>query len=128
MPVVEVGSTPLQLSPPAPPLAVQAVAFVVPQLRVVDWPACRVVGDAARPVIDGGGVATPTVTETEEVPLAPPGPVQLSVYVTVPIATTGPTLWPLLDAVSVPVQESAPVPPVAVHDVALLLDHASEVE
>jgi len=40
----------------------------------------------------------------------------------------GPTVIPVLAVATDPVQLSAPLPPLAVHDVALLLDQASEVD
>jgi hypothetical protein len=60
-------------------LAVQPVAFVVLQFRVVDWPAWMLLGDAENVPTAAGGVAAPTVTDVEVGPLEPPGPVQVNV-------------------------------------------------
>ncbi len=86
------------------------------------------VGDAVNEVMVGTGGALATSTVTEEGPLLPPGPVQVSVYLKLPAVLIGPTVIPVLDNAMDPVQLSAPLPPLAVHDVALLVDQASEVD
>jgi hypothetical protein len=45
-----------------------------------------------------------------------------------PAVLIGPTVIPVLEVATDPVQLSAPLPPLAVHDVALLVDQASEVD
>jgi hypothetical protein len=84
VPVLEVDiEDPFQPSPVAPPVAVQAVAPVVVQVRTMDPPAETVVGVAVNVPIEAGGVGfVPpllTVTVVETFPLLPPGPVQVSV-------------------------------------------------
>ena len=58
------------------PLAVQAVALVLDQVRVVLAPALIVVGLAASVTVGFGGAVTVTVTEAAALP---PVPVQVSV-------------------------------------------------
>lgn len=81
VPLLEVGTAPLQPSPLLPPVAAQAVALVVLQASEVDWPTCTVPGVAVSAVTAAGGVAAVTVNVADEGALAPPAPVQLNVYV-----------------------------------------------
>jgi hypothetical protein len=87
-----------------------------------------VVGDAVSEVMVGTGGALATSTVTEEGALPPPGPVQVSVYLKLPAVLIGPTVIPVLEVATDPVQLSAPLPPLAVHAVALLVDQAIEVD
>lgn len=74
-----VGCAPLQPSEPGPPVAVQAVPFLVDQVSVVDCPVGIAAGASAKlPIVAGGGVL-PAVTVTDVGELVPPGPVQVRV-------------------------------------------------
>ncbi len=86
------------------------------------------VGDAVNVAMVGTGGALATSTVTEVGLLLPPGPVQVSVYAKWPAVLIGPTVIPVLDVATDPLQLSAPLPPLAVHAVALLVDQASEVD
>jgi hypothetical protein len=66
---------PAQLSPEPPPVAVQPVAFVDAQVRVVDWPAVIEVGDADSVAVTAGQVQT---IDTVESTAGSPGAVQCS--------------------------------------------------
>jgi len=115
---VLVGSTlsvPLVASVPVqPPLAVQEVAFVLDQVKVELLQDVIAVGLADRVTVGAGAAETVTVAvASDEVP---PAPVQVSLYV---VVLTGLTLNEPLVA-SVPVQ-----PPLAVQDVAFVLDQVS---
>jgi len=128
VPLLAVGSLPLQPSAPAsPPLAVHAVAFVVDQERVVPWPVVKELLAAVNELIDAaapGGLVTLSVTELGAP--VPPGPLQVKVYVYEPAVLIVPVLVPVLEVPTCPFQPSDPVPPVAVQEVALLLVQASD--
>ncbi len=53
---------PAQLSPEPPPVAVQSVALADAQVKVVDWPADMVVGEAESVAVTAGHVQTTEVT------------------------------------------------------------------
>lgn len=76
-------------------------------------------------VAAGGGVAF-TVTGMDCGPLGPPGPVQMSVKVCDP-AGRGPTLNPVLEVGTTPLHPSAPLPPLAVQELAPVVLHARDV-
>jgi hypothetical protein len=111
-----------------PPLAVQDVALVLVQEKVADCPGwiCAEAAPAiSSETVGGTGVAAVTVTLTELGAVVPPGPVQVRVYVTVPMDAYGPSVVPLPDVPVTPLHPSLPVPPLAVQEVALLLDQVS---
>lgn len=129
-PVLELGCVPDQLSDPAPPLAAQAVALVLIQLSVALEPGVMVSDEwplAFSATVGCCGAAALTVTVVVAGELVPPAPVHVNVYVTVPVLGNGPTAVPVLDGATVPVKASAPLPPLAVHEVALLVVHARDV-
>ncbi len=111
--VVAVGVTdvdPLVASVPLhPPLAVQAVAFLLDQLNVELVPSVILVGFAVSVTVGAG-----TVTVTVADPCAePPEPAHVSVYVVVAFGVT----------VANPPVASVPLhPPLAVQEVAFVLD------
>jgi hypothetical protein len=78
-PVLDVPTDPPQL--PVPPIAAQAVALLLLQERVDAWPVCMVEGDALNRLTVAAGGGDVTLMLMEFAPLAPPGPVQFSVYV-----------------------------------------------
>lgn len=83
-PPLDVGSAPVHPSPVAPPLAVQAVAFVLDHLRVGAVPGCIWAGSAlfiVSATVGCPGAGAVTVTWIELGALAPPGPVHARVYV-----------------------------------------------
>jgi hypothetical protein len=128
VPVLDVGTCPPQPSLPVPPPAVQPVALLLVQVRLAAAPACSEDGVALNvAIVAAGGVAV-TMTLSELGVLVPPGPVQVNVYVTSPMPLIGPTALPVLDTGTMPLQPSAPVPPLAAHAVAPLLDQANEVD
>ncbi len=49
-------------------------------------------------------------------------------YIKLPTVLIGPTFIPVLDTATAPFQLSAPLPPLAVHVVALVVDHAIDVD
>jgi len=128
VPVLDTGSAPLQPSEPSPPLAAHAVAPLVDQASDVDCPVSIVAGDAVNAVTLGAGGALATSTVTDSGALLPPGPVQVNVYIKLPTVLIGPTVIPVLDTPTAPFQLSAPLPPLAVHVVALVVDQAIEVD
>jgi len=112
-----------------PPVPVHEVALVVVQARVTDCPIWTADGVAVNEVIVAAGGPELTFTVTDNGALAPPGPLQVSVYVYVPACVNGPIAVPRLAGGSVvPAQPSDPVPPVAAHEVALTVDHVSVVD
>lgn len=78
-PVLAVPTDPTQT--PVPPIAVQAVALLLLQDRVDDWPVSMVDGDALKRLTVAAGGGDVTLMLIEFAPLAPPGPLQLRVYV-----------------------------------------------
>ena len=118
VPALEVLTLPLHPSEPVPPLAVQAVAFVVLQLSCVLPPVWKLVGLAERALMFAGGVPAPTSSAPDDGEPVPPGPEHCSVYVYVPGLLTGPMDMPLLEVGMAPDQPSAPLPPLAVQEVA----------
>jgi hypothetical protein len=129
-PLLEVGCEPDQLSAPAPPLAAQDVALVLIQLSEAVEPGVIVSDEwplALRATVGCCGAAAFTVTVVVAGELAPPAPVHVKVYVTVPALGNGPTAVPVLDGATVPLNASEPLPPPAVHDVALLVLQARDV-
>jgi hypothetical protein len=96
------------------PLAVQEVAFVLDHVRVDDCPSVIDVGLSETVTVGAGGFTVSVVEAT----LAPPVPEQLNVYWEEP-AAPGVTVWDPLTACS-PLQA-----PLAVHEVAFVLDHVS---
>lgn len=80
MPVLDVVTLPVQPSEPEPPLAVQLLAPLVVQLRLVESPVWMLLGVSERLVIDAGGGGAVTSTVTELAFEEPPGPVQFSRY------------------------------------------------
>jgi len=104
------------LAPVQDPEAVQLVALLADQLIVAEAPCLIEVGDTAMVTV---GVGWLTVTETDLFTV-PPAPVQLMVYVTVPVAA-GVTDWLPLMAL-LPDQ-----PPEAVQLVTLVVAHDSVV-
>lgn len=99
-------------APLQPPLAVQLLALLLPQLNVVVWPASTACGVAVR--------LTVGMTLTVVVALAtPPAPVQVSVKLVAPLNAA---------LLAVPLVPRAPLqPPLAVQLVALLLLQVSVV-
>jgi len=128
VPLLEVATGPPQPSLPLPPPAVQLAALLVVQARRVEPPDCNAEGVAVKLPMDAAGGVAVTVTLTELGALVPPAPLQVNVYVSLPVALIGPTGVPLLDTGSAPLQPSAPVPPLAMQAVAPLLDQASEID
>jgi hypothetical protein len=96
--------------------------------RLLALPACNDDGVAVKLLIAAAGGVGVTVTLTELGVLVPPAPLQVNVYVSVPLPLIGPTAVPVLETGSGPLHPSAPVPPLAVHEVAPLLDQASDVD
>jgi hypothetical protein len=64
--------------PLQPPEAVQDVAFVELQVRVVVAPAATVVGFAVKSAVGAVGVVGSTVTVVTDAGLVPPAPLQVS--------------------------------------------------
>lgn len=96
------------------PLAVHDVALVLDQVSVEELPEAMLAGEALRVTVGAGAAATDTVAD----PFAePPVPVQVSVYVALVVRAP---------VVAVPDVAFAPdQAPLAVHDVALVLDQVS---
>jgi hypothetical protein len=128
VPVLEGATVPVQASVPLPPEAVQEVALLVLHARDEDCPTGTLTGLAANEPMLAAGVALFTVTSTEAGALAPPGPVQLSVYTYKPAVLSGPMVVPALAVGRVPFQPSVPLPPLAVQALAPLLLQESTVE
>ena len=126
VPELLVASVPFQPSLPLPFPAVHEVALAVDHDNETVCPAWTVLGEAVKATIDAGGVAVATDTETLAGGLAPPGPLQVMVYVYVPATLMGPILKPLLLTAMEPFQPSPPDPPLATQDVALAVDQVSE--
>ena len=97
--------------PLQPPLAVQLVALIEDQLRVLVCPEAMLAGLAPKVIVGGAGVA-PTVTVADWL-VVPPVPVQVSVYV---VVLVGDTFWEPLVFWG-PLQ-----PPLAVQFAALIAD------
>src|SRR5262245_47781075 len=114
---------PVQPSPLVPPEAVQALAPLVVQLRLLLSPVWMLLGVSDRLVMVAGGGGALTLTVTELAPEAPPGPEQSSRYWYVPATLMGPTVKPALDVAMDPVQPSPLAPPEAVHEVASVVVH-----
>lgn len=112
-------SLPLVASAPLQPLpdAVQPVAKLDDQVRVVELPSGTLVADSAS---EGAGGGLPTLRLTEAVPVAPVAFVQVSVYVLVPAAVGVMRKLPL--GFSGPVHAPDPV-----HDEASIVDQVSVV-
>jgi len=103
------------LPPLQPPEAVQLVALVELQVSVDVAPLATVVGLADSVTVGAGG-GVPAVTVTDWL-VVPPVPVQANVKVVVELIAA---------VVAEPLSGLLPVqPPLAVHEVALLLDHVS---
>jgi len=117
--VVAAGVTanvPLVASVPVhPPLAVHEVAFVLDHVNVELLPADIVVGFAVSVTVGSGALLTVTVADAGA-EVVPSVPAQAREYVVVAVGDTARV--PLI--ASVPVQ-----PPLAVHDVELVLDQVS---
>lgn len=79
VPALDVGTVPVQASEPVPPLAVQEVALVVDQEKLVLLPTNTLSGDAAKVLTAAGLAAGLTTSVVLAGPLAPPGPLQFSV-------------------------------------------------
>jgi hypothetical protein len=95
-----------------PPLAVHDVAFVLDHVSVDDCPSVIDVGFSEIVTVDTGAA---TVNVAVPLPV-PPAPEQLSAYCDEPVA--------LGVTVAVPLAALVPLhPPLAVHDVAFVLDH-----
>lgn len=75
VPVLEVGTVPLQL--PVPPPAVQEVALLLLQLSTVEAPVWMATGEALKAPMVGGTGALVTTTLAELGALEPPAPVQV---------------------------------------------------
>jgi hypothetical protein len=79
VPVLEVGSAPVQASEPLPPVAVHELALVLCQLSAVDRPVTKVLGKALKETMAAaGGGASLTFTITELGVPAPPVPEQVN--------------------------------------------------
>ena len=85
-----------------------------------------VVGVAAKLTMLAAGIAVVTVTVAALVALVPPAPLQLKVKLYVPAVLMGPTVVPVLEVPTAP--PHVPVPPPAVHPVALVLVQLKVVE
>jgi hypothetical protein len=125
--VLEVPTEPCHASAPVPPVAAQEVAFVLDQDSDDDCPVWMLVGDALNALtVAANGASGSTLSTTELGAPVPPAPVQVRVYVYVPGNRITPVLVPALAVPIEPFQPSAPVPPVAVQEVAPLLLHDKE--
>lgn len=121
VPRLEVPTVPGQESEPVPPLAVQELAPLLIQARDEVCPTVTTLGTAVNETMVAAGVALSTVTLVDIGALAPPGPVQFSVYTYVPAVFRGPTIVTTLLVGSEPAQPSEPVPPLAVQALAPLV-------
>ena len=128
VPELEAATLPFQPSEPVPPVAVQVVAWFVDHDRTMACPVCVAPGVAVKLAMVAAGAAVVTVTPTVLGALVPPGPAQVRVKFSVPTTVSGPTLVPALAVATGPLQPSDPVPPLAVQELALLLDHARVVD
>jgi hypothetical protein len=87
------------------------------------------IGVAVKPLMVAGAAPTLTVTLAELAALVPPGPVQVSVYVTGPLARSGMIVVPVLEvARSGTAQRSPTVPPPPVHVAAFVVVQAMEID
>ena len=128
IPVLDGLKVPFHPSAPLPPLAVQLLALLVVHANELDCPTSTALGDALSEVTLPGGVALATVTLTDTGTLAPPEPVQLSVYTSMPALFRGPIAVPELLIGSALLHPSDPVPPLPVQALAPLVLQLNELD
>jgi hypothetical protein len=116
------GSLPLQ-----EPDAVQLSALLLDQVSAAAWPATMLVGVASMLTATLGGCGDALTTTVTLCAVLPPGPAQVNTYEYTPAAVTGPLLVPPLEVGSAPDHASAPLPPLAAHEVALFVVHVNDV-
>ncbi len=99
------------------------------QLNEVVLPVVIVIGAAVKPLIVAGAAPTLTVTVAELGALGPPEPVQVSVYVTGPLARSGMIVVPVLEVARRGTAHRSPtVPPLPVQVVAFVVVQAMETD
>jgi len=79
VPLLEVATGPPQPSLPLPPPAVQLVALLLVQARLLEPPDCNDEGVAVKLAMDAAGGVAVTLTLTELGVLVPPAPLHVKV-------------------------------------------------